>query len=105
MWIADWVYALAFFFPGDPLVLLALGLVDACAGGGAASVIKGALLDKVNVEDRELSVPSVAGLKFLISMAQADAEPQIANLPIGPFPIPVPVSRANDVVLQVYKEA
>lgn len=104
VWIADWVYVLAVFVPGDPLVLLALGLVDACAGGGAASVIRGALTDKVNVEDRELSVPSIAGLEFHISMAQPDAEPQLANLPIGPFPIPIPVSRANDVVLQVSKE-
>lgn len=102
VWIAEWVYVLACFVPGDPLVLLALGLVDACAGGDAAAVINAALKGKVSIPDLELSVPSVAGLHFDLSMAQADAEPQLANLPLGPFPIPVPVSRANDVVVQVY---
>lgn len=103
VWVAAWVYVLAVFFPGDPLVLLALGLVDACAGDGARAALTAALNGRLNIPDVEVSVPSIANLHIDLSMVQADAEWQMATLPMGPVPLTLPLSRANDVIARLYR--
>ena len=60
--IAWWVYVTAALFPGDPLVLLALGIADACAGGDAVAALVNALTGKLHIEEKDLPVPSIADL-------------------------------------------
>ena len=103
VWVAEWVYVLAFFAPAHPIVLLALALVDACAGDSAETALAAALGGRLQVPDVDLAMPSVGGLGVDLSMAQADAEWQIAMIPMGPTVVALPVSRANDVIAQLHR--
>lgn len=102
--VAWWVYVLAAFFPGDPLVLLALGIADACAGGDAVAALVSALTGKLHVDDLAVPIPSLLDIHPNLVMHQDDAEWQMANVPIGQVTVPLAMSRANDVIGSLYRQ-
>ena len=95
IWVAWWVYAGGIFV--SPLLVLAIALTDAFAGGGLANTINNAVRGAIG--NGTLAMPLPAGPLGVTSLsaAQADAEPQVIDL--GPFN--VSVFPANDVIVSI----
>ncbi len=95
IWVAWWVYAGGIFV--SPLLVLAIALTDAFAGGGLAATINSAVRAAIGSGTLSLPLPSNALGVTTLSAAQPDAEPQTIDL--GPFS--VSVFPANDVIVTI----
>lgn len=95
IWVAWWVYAGGIFV--SPLLVLAIALTDAFAGGALANTINGAVRAAIGPGTLGLPLPANAISVTGLSAAQPDAEPRVIDL--GPFSITD--FPANDVIVTI----
>lgn len=95
IWVKWWVYVGGIFV--SPLLVLAIALTDAFAGGGLANTINTAVRNALGPGTLGLPLPANAISVTTLSSAQADAEPRLID--VGPFNIvDFP---ANDVIVTI----
>ncbi|MBJ7473119.1 MAG: hypothetical protein JHD16_17570 [Solirubrobacteraceae bacterium] len=95
IWIAWWVYAGGILV--SPLLVLALILIDAFAGGGLANTINGAVRGALGNGTLDLPLPDTPFGVATLSSSQADSAVQ--SVTVGPFT--VSDLRANDVIVRI----
>lgn len=95
IWVAWWVYAGGIFV--SPLLVLAIALTDAFAGGALANTINNAIRAAIGPGTLSLPLPAGAIGVTGLSAAQPDAEPR--TLTVGPFTISD--FPANDVIVTI----
>ncbi len=95
IWVAWWVYAAGIFV--SPLLVLAIALTDAFAGGGLANTINNAVRGAIG--NGTLTLPLPAGPIGVSSLTAAQPDAEAQSIDIGPFN--VSVFPANDLIVTI----